>query len=459
MVRTKKSAVNSNSQVFQSPSSKQENDILSVDHSLPWNSFYNNGFQIFGEGLETTLLQEGERVPDANGGQHLLEYVHRERNRKTQKIRGIFNQLTQEEVDVMLMDCGCNEDEVIKRLQTRSDYLEGIQRIVSTILQPSLTTIRPSETTHSNPTSVSIVPIPAAKTPKKPKAQPKLKPKPQHQEQRSSTEQSGSSEQLVKTESPVVAAAAKISVNEQTKVMSSESKLATRSSPTQDTVTFYKRDSKKRSRMIGRLALDDALKQVTENPNKAFEGWSQARIRAFKMIERNPNSYYYRFNAPGEEQSKGPWTEEEKQLFFKRLQDVGANGQWGLFSTAIPGRVGYQCSNFYRLLIESGQLQDPNYVVDEKGKAHYLFDKRGSDGLVEKTFRTHSPHTFEGNNYTKKNILLPTTLTKNKKKTSNCIQDDDGDKSGTFKMNLRLSNLRSSARIAAKNHTRNNTVP
>ena len=96
--------------------------------------------------------------------------------------------------------------------------------------------------------------------------------------------------------------------------------------------------------MIGRLALDDALKQVKENPNKAFEGWSQARIRAFKMIERNPNSYYYRFNAPGEEQRKGPWTEEEKESFFKRLQDVGANGQWGLFSTAIPGRVGYQVS-------------------------------------------------------------------------------------------------------------------
>ena len=49
------------------------------------------------------------RVPDRNREQHLLEYVHRERDRKSQKICAIFNQLTQEEVDVMLMDCACNE--------------------------------------------------------------------------------------------------------------------------------------------------------------------------------------------------------------------------------------------------------------------------------------------------------------------------------------------------------------
>lgn len=36
-------------------------------------------------------------------------------------------------------------------------------------------------------------------------------------------------------------------------------------------------------------------------------------------------------------------------MFFDRLADVGANGQWGLFSMTIPGRVGYQvhnCSSF-----------------------------------------------------------------------------------------------------------------
>lgn len=94
----------------------------------------------------------------------------------------------------------------------------------------------------------------------------------------------------------------------------------------------------------GRLALDDALRQIqsSNSPDKAYEGWSQARIRAFQMINENPNSYYYRFNAPGEEQRKGAWTQEERELFFNRLKEVGANGQWGIFSIAIPGRVGYQ---------------------------------------------------------------------------------------------------------------------
>jgi hypothetical protein len=64
--------------------------------------------------------------------------------------------------------------------------------------------------------------------------------------------------------------------------------------------------------MGGRLGLDDALKQFQEHqidPEKAFEGWSQARIRAYQMIEQNPNSYYYRFNDPGEVQRKGQWTD------------------------------------------------------------------------------------------------------------------------------------------------------
>ncbi|CAG8815506.1 12873_t:CDS:2, partial [Racocetra fulgida] len=112
-----------------------------------------------------------------------------------------------------------------------------------------------------------------------------------------------------------------------------------------------------------RLALDDALKQVQANTRdleKAFEGWSEARIKAYKAIETKPNTYYYRFNAPGEEQKKGQWTKEEEELFFSRLKEMketGADGQWGIFSMAIPGRT--------------GRIKDPNYVLDDKGKAHY----------------------------------------------------------------------------------------
>ena len=40
-----------------------------------------------------------------------------------------------------------------------------------------------------------------------------------------------------------------------------------------------------------------------------FEGWSEARIRAYNLIETKPNSYYYRFNEPGEKQRNGAWSE------------------------------------------------------------------------------------------------------------------------------------------------------
>lgn len=135
---------------------------------------------------------------------------------------------------------------------------------------------------------------------------------------------------------------------------------------------------------------------MQDNSVNPFEGWSSARIRAYQMIEQNPNSYYYRFNAPGEEQRKGQWNEEERTLFHKRLKEVGSNGQWGIFAMKIPGRVGYQCSNFYRLLVETNQIQDPNYVLDENGKAHYLFDKKKVDGSTEKIIRTHSKHGSGG---------------------------------------------------------------
>jgi hypothetical protein len=217
--------------------------------------------------------------------------------------------------------------------------------------------------------------------------------------------------------------------------------------------------------MGGRLGLDEALQQVQENkidPEKAFEGWSQARIRAYQMIDQNPNSYYYRFNAPGEVQRKGQWDEEERKIFFKRLEELGANGQWGIFAMKVPGRVGYQCSNFYRLLVETNEIQDPNYVLDAKGKAHYLFDKKGADGSTEKTFRTHSKHgTGRGSGIAsssastsskpaKKPKAAPVVADKKskrkKRKTRTWDSDDDDDEndfedynddSGTFTLSTR----------------------
>ncbi|KAJ1966475.1 hypothetical protein GGI12_000050 [Dipsacomyces acuminosporus] len=164
-------------------------------------------------------------------------------------------------------------------------------------------------------------------------------------------------------------------------------------------------DMRDKYRTIGRLPLDEALAQLqraaaTKSGSgidlaKAMKGWSEARIKAFKAIKTKPNTYYYRFNAPGEEQRTGQWTEEEQKLFHARLKEIGANGQWGIFSMTIPGRVGYQCSNYYRYLVENRLIHDPNYVLDEKGKAHYLFTskKKNPDGTAMRVFRKHKkPH-------------------------------------------------------------------
>ncbi|KAF7727170.1 hypothetical protein EC973_007945 [Apophysomyces ossiformis] len=251
------------------------------------------------------------------------EFERREKARKSKKIKAMYDYLTSEEIDEMLIDCGHDEDEVIYRL-TQAGYLLGIRKVIATKHAPEV----------ENTCNMM------------------------------NEEQQAAYQQLLKKRSETL------------------------KKTTNDT-------AKKQYRMGGRLALDDALKQIQENtvdPEKAFEGWSQARIRAYQMIDQNPNSYYYRFNAPGEVQRKGQWNEEERKIFFERLEEVGANGQWGIFAMKVPGRVGYQCSNFYRLLVETGEVNDPNYVLDAKGKAHYLFDKKTADGQVEKTFRTHSKH-------------------------------------------------------------------
>lgn len=72
-------------------------------------------------------------------------------------------------------------------------------------------------------------------------------------------------------------------------------------------------------------------------------------------------------------------------------------------------------------------MHDPNYVVDDKGKVHYLFEKRNADGAVQKTFRTHAPHQFG------KKTATTTIASKKKKKK------DDGDTSGSFSVGIRKS--------------------
>lgn len=118
---------------------------------------------------------------------------------------------------------------------------------------------------------------------------------------------------------------------------------------------------------------------------KQWASWSDARKISYVQGERHPNAYYYRHLPKGEKQKNGAWSPDEKTLFFKRMKELRGNAttfghDWGLFSLAIPGRVGYQCSNFYRLLLESGEMTDSSYVRGDDGKLHHI--SRVHDGKV-----------------------------------------------------------------------------
>jgi len=119
-------------------------------------------------------------------------------------------------------------------------------------------------------------------------------------------------------------------------------------------------------------------------------GWSEARIRAWKMRDTQPNAYYYRFNDPGQQQRNGKWTDDERKLFFKRMQEINIvnnpHPQWGVFSMTIPGRVGYQCANYYRALVKAGEIVDTNYQCVD-GKLKYE-GKRGGGPREPKRKRT-----------------------------------------------------------------------
>ena len=113
-----------------------------------------------------------------------------------------------------------------------------------------------------------------------------------------------------------------------------------------------------------------------------FSGGSKAKETARRMFRKNPNSYFYRHTAPGVPRkfdSSEPWTKEEEELFIKIAKEHGAGDKWGLFSSYIPGRIGYQCSQYYRKhMIKHGIIQDPNFAFSSSGTPIYVGSKGSS---------------------------------------------------------------------------------
>ena len=102
-------------------------------------------------------------------------------------------------------------------------------------------------------------------------------------------------------------------------------------------------------------------------------------------------------------QAHGEWTQEEHDLFLETAKRFGVGDKWGLFSSYIPQRVGYQCrlllelcfpsplsgsdlmpsrvrlsdcclcSAYYReVMIPQGLILDPKFRMSRNGKAVYV---------------------------------------------------------------------------------------
>ena len=198
------------------------------------------------------------------------------------------------------------------------------------------------------------------------------------------------------------------------------------------------------------------------NLDDLMEGWSDARKKAWNNREKNENQYYYRFNAPGEPQAEGKWKPEEHAMFLKTLESVrsGEAGypmyQWGSFSKNIPGRVGYQCSNYYRTLIKSGEVVDENYMMDEKGELRFNFKNKGFErknketGVMEiVTVRPKPPPKPKAPKVPKapKPKAPKAPKAKKPKKTKEEKEDKD------FRCNVKFDTQRRSGRNAGKEKT------
>ncbi|KAJ2761364.1 hypothetical protein H4S06_001247, partial [Coemansia sp. BCRC 34490] len=125
----------------------------------------------------------------------------------------------------------------------------------------------------------------------------------------------------------------------------------------------------------GKFSFKDPLGTGKPMPKRAVPGGSQsmARYVASKLLKKNPNAYFYRHTEPGVEQWTGDWTADERDVFLRIAREFGCGDKWGLFSTYLPHRVGYQCSNYYRqYVIPAGWIIDDSYMLDNTGHAVYV---------------------------------------------------------------------------------------
>ncbi|KAF9967023.1 hypothetical protein BGZ70_000370 [Mortierella alpina] len=91
-------------------------------------------------------------------------------------------------------------------------------------------------------------------------------------------------------------------------------------------------------------------------------------------------------NDPTEGQQNGPWGKKSTQEFMVRLEEWKARGirigtSWGIFSMKVSHKAGYQCSSYYRKLLENKTLTDPAYAW-EGGKLIMVNKSSGGEMAV-----------------------------------------------------------------------------
>ena len=165
-------------------------------------------------------------------------------------------------------------------------------------------------------------------------------------------------------------------------------------------VTQTKKTATRRRKFSKKNPVSDGPIPPTPNgvSDEEWRSWSDIHRKSYLAGMKDPNTFLYRNCPVGVQRKNGPWTEDEKRLFIKRLNQIRGDkdtidGKWGIFSLGVPGRVGYQCSNFYRLLISLGEIKDSRYVIGSDGKLHHT---------------SHFHPEREGNPTAKKSTRAPT---------------------------------------------------
>ena len=101
---------------------------------------------------------------------------------------------------------------------------------------------------------------------------------------------------------------------------------------------------------------------VTLKNTETSEAWRDLKITGYNRLAVDPNTFF--FNNTGDGLiATGEWRSDEIALFLRIAEIYGCGDNWGLFSTHIPNRVGYQCARMYKIyFLKNGLIHDPNHV-------------------------------------------------------------------------------------------------